>query len=60
MNDKQIFERAQEIAHEKTAACHNRPAHMAAGHGKSCKKLADTIAEAMREARDSVIGRAKK
>lgn len=53
MTDEQIEARAQEIAHEHTAACKNRPAVYAKlGHGKACTKLAKIIAAAMFEARE--------
>tara|TARA_R110000737_G_scaffold212309_1_gene229745 strand:- start:3168 stop:3341 length:174 start_codon:yes stop_codon:yes gene_type:complete len=49
-----IDARAQEIAHENSPACRNRPAVYAnQGHGKSCDKLTKVIAAAMREAIES-------
>jgi len=51
MNDKQIEKRAEELAHENSSACKNRPAVMSSGHGKACKRLAKVIAAAMRESR---------
>ena len=46
----EIHVRAQEIAHQHTSACRNRPAAMAVGHGDACTKLARIISEAMDEA----------
>lgn len=50
MNDQEIIERAQQIAHANSAACRNRPECFAKGHGKACMALATVIANAMREA----------
>lgn len=53
MNDKQIEKRAEEIAHENSSACKNRPAAMSSGHGRACKRLAKVIVSAMQESRDT-------
>ena len=45
-----LKKRAQEIAHENSPACQNRPAAFQHGHGKACKKLAKVIELAMLEA----------
>ena len=53
MKDDEIDKRAEEIAHQNTAACRNRPEGLNKGHGKACLALARVIAAAMREARDA-------
>lgn len=50
MSNQEIGKRAQEIAHENSAACKNRPFCYQLGHGKACRKLAKAIELAMREA----------
>lgn len=53
MNDNEIDEYAQKVAHENSAACKNRPAIYAdQGHGRACERLARQISEAMRRARN--------
>lgn len=60
MTDEEIWKRAQELAHENSPACRNRPAIYAGiRHGKSCKKLANTIAKAMLEARGDIDANTK-
>ena len=55
MKDNEIDNLAQQIAHEHSAACRNRPGiYKDMGHGKACKNLARAIADAMLRARDSV------
>lgn len=53
MTDQEIDDRAQEIAHDNSPACRNRPESIAVGPSRACQKLARVIADAMREARDS-------